>query len=343
MILNDKLFDKIDFEDLKSRIENAQNIIINAHKSPDGDAVGSTHALWNVLKNLGKNSTIILPDDFPNFLNWMNGTKECVFYNKQKDLAEQLIEKADLIFCLDYNDFSRTGDMKEILKKSSAFKIMIDHHPNPSQEFNILISDTNECATAQMIYQFIIKMNWEKFLDKSAAECVYCGIMTDTGSFRFASTSSRTHQIIAALIDKGVKNAEVHHLVFDNDSENRLRLLGYAISNKMKVLQELKTAYIVLSEEELTKFNYQPGDTEGMVNYGLSIQGIQMAAIFIEKGKLIKTSFRSKGTLPVNNFSGKYFNGGGHQNAAGGAIEDSLENAEKLFLEKLPEFIHENL
>lgn len=339
MILNEKLFKEIDIEALKSKILNAKNIIINAHKSPDGDAVGSTLGLWNILRELGKASTVILPDEFPGNLSWMNGADQVIFHNTNTEKANELIKQADLIFCLDYNDFSRTGEMKDILEKSTAFKVMVDHHPQPSTQFDILISDTSECATAQMVFQLTVKLGWEDKINQAAAECIYCGIMTDTGSFRFPSTSSRTHYIIASLIEKGVSNAYVHGHVFDNDSEDRLRLLGYAISSKMKVLPELKTAYFILSDEELKKYNFQPGYTEGFVNYGLSINGIQMAAIFIEKGKLIKTSFRSKGKLPVNEFSGNYFNGGGHMNAAGGAFEGSLEEAEKLFLEKLPTFI----
>lgn len=343
MILNENLFKDVNVEALKTKILNAQNIIINAHKSPDGDAVGSTLGLWNILNQLGKKATVILPDEFPANLGWMNGASQIVLFNSNTETAKELILQADLLFCLDYNDFSRTGDMKEILEKSSAYKVMIDHHPNPSNQFDILISDTSECATAQMIFQFAFKMGWENKINKEAAECLYCGIMTDTGSFRFPSTSSQTHLIIASLIEKGASNAFVHGNVFDNDSEDRLRLLGYAISSKMKVLHDLKTAYIVLTEEELKQFNFQPGYTEGFVNYGLSIGGIQMAAIFIEKGKLIKTSFRSKGNLPVNIFSGNYFNGGGHTNAAGGAFEGSLKEAENLFLEKLPTFILENI
>lgn len=339
MKLNENLFKGIDIEALNSKILNAKNIVINAHKSPDGDAVGSTLGWWNILKDIGKSATVILPDVFPSNLSWMEGAEKVIFYDSHIEQANELIQQADLIFCLDYNDFSRTGEMKSVLEGATGFKVMIDHHPNPSQQFDILISDTSECATAQMIFQVAAKLGWENKINKAAAECLYCGIMTDTGSFRFPSTSSRTHQIIASLIEKGVSNAYVHGNVFDNDSEDRLRLLGYAISSKMKVLPDLKTAYFTLTDEELKKYNFQPGYTEGFVNYGLAINGIQMAAIFIEKGKLIKTSFRSKGKLPVNEFSGKYFNGGGHMNAAGGAFEGSLEEAEKLFLEKLPEFI----
>lgn len=336
------LFQHIDIPALQKKILAAKSIILTAHKSPDGDAVGSTLGLWNTLTTAGIPATVILPDGFPSFLKWMNGADQVIFYDSQREKADQLISSADVLFTLDYNDFSRVGEMKTALLNSPAYKIMIDHHPDPSNETDILVSSTSECATAQMIYQFIVTMGWKNHLSKQAAECIYCGIMTDTGSFRFPSTNAKTHQIVSELLSVGMSNSYVHGQVFDNDSESRLRLVGFAISEKMKVMNDLKTAYFTLTQEELNRFNYQSGDTEGLVNYGLAIKGIQMSAIFIERGEQIKISFRSKGTLPVNQFSKKYFNGGGHMNAAGGAANCNLKDAETLFLEKLPEFIREN-
>jgi phosphoesterase RecJ-like protein len=285
---------------------------------------------------------VILPDTFPSFLKWMKGSEKIILFDSEKEKAEKMFSEADIIFCLDYNDFSRVGDMKPSLEKSNAFKIMIDHHLDPSKETDILISSTEECATAQMIFQFIATMGWQEKLSSKAAECIYCGIMTDTGSFRFPSTSAKTHQIVSELLNTGMSNTFVHNQVFDNDSENRLRLVGYAISEKMKVMPDLKTTYFILTQEELNRFNYQKGDTEGLVNYGLAIKGIMMSAIFIESGEVIKISFRSKGNIPVNEFSKKYFNGGGHKNAAGGSANCNVSEAESLFLKKLPEFIREN-
>lgn len=336
------LFRHLDIPALQKKIAEAKSIVITAHKSPDGDAVGSTLGLWNVLNDLGKKVNVILPDGFPSFLKWMNGSEKIILFDTEKEKAEKSFNEADIIFCLDYNDFSRVGDMKSSLQKSSAFKIMIDHHPEPSNETDVLISSTLECATAQMIYQFIVVMNWKDHLSIKGAECIYCGMMTDTGSFRFPSTTAKTHYIVSELMSMGMSNSFVHNQVFDNDSESRLRLVGYAISEKMKVMHKYKTAYFILTEEELKRFNYQSGDTEGLVNYGLAIKGIQMSAIFIERGDLIKISFRSKGSLPVNQFSKKYFNGGGHVNAAGGAANCNISEAESLFLEKLPQFISEH-
>jgi len=336
------LFSHLDITALKSKISEAKSIIITAHKSPDGDAVGSTLGLWNTLVDSGKIATVILPDGFPSNLKWMNGSDKIVLFDSEKEKAEKLFSEADIIFCLDYNDFSRTGEMKNILQKSAAFKIMIDHHPDPTNEVDILVSSIAECATAQMIYQFIDTMGWKNKLSVKGAECIYCGIMTDTGSFRFPSTTAKTHQIVSELLAIGMSNSYVHTQVFDNDSESRLRLTGFAISEKMKVLYDLKTTYFVLTQEELNRFNYQQGDTEGLVNYGLGVKGIKMSAIFIERGDQVKISFRSKGNVPVNQFSKKYFNGGGHMNAAGGSSNCNISETVSLFLEKLPEFIHEN-
>jgi phosphoesterase RecJ-like protein len=272
----------------------------------------------------------------------MNGTDKILLFDSDKEKAEKLFSEADIIFCLDYNDFSRTGEMKTILQNSSAYKIMIDHHPEPTNEVDILVSSVSECATAQMIYQFIHTMGWKNNLYSKGAECLYCGIMTDTGSFRFPSTSAKTHQIVSELLTTGMINSYVHSQVFDNDSESRLRLTGFAISEKMKVMHDLKTTYFVLTQEELNRFNYQSGDTEGLVNYGLGVKGIKMSAIFVERGDQVKISFRSKGNVPVNQFSKKYFNGGGHMNAAGGSSNCNISETVSLFLEKLPDFIREN-
>lgn len=333
------LFSKINLTELESKLKSSRSIVITAHKSPDGDAVGSTLALWNVLTKIGLNATVVLPDGFPAFLSWMNGADKIVLHDKETKKAEELILNADVLFSLDYNDFSRTGKMADALRKSEAFKVMIDHHPDPSNETNILVSSTAECATAQMVFQFIASMGWKKNINVKAAECIYCGMMTDTGSFRFSSTTAKTHFIVAELMAIGLDNTYVHNAVFDNDSETRLRLLGYALSEKMKILPELKASYFILTAQELKKFGYKTGDTEGLVNYGLAVKGVMMSAIFIEGEEQIKISFRSKGKVPVNEFSRSWFNGGGHTNAAGGSLNCNLKDAESLFLEKLPSFI----
>lgn len=339
---NTNKFPEFDTVLVRNKIEQAKQIIITAHKSPDGDAVGSSMALWNVLKEKGKNVSVVFPDHFPENLNWMNGTAASFYYDTDTTKVKELFKQADLVFCLDYNHFNRTGNLQDELKNSKAFKIMIDHHPDPSNETDVLISSTDECATAQMIYQFVELIGLKSFLTVAAAECIYCGLMTDTGSFRFSSVKEKTHRIVVDLMAIGLDHAKVHMAVFDNDSEDRLRLTGYAISEKLKVLHQYGAAYFLLTAEELKRFNYKDGNTEGLVNYGLAIKGIKMAAIFIERENQIKISFRSKGTLPVNKFSNSFFNGGGHTNAAGGSLKCNLLEAETLFLDKLPQFIKEN-
>jgi phosphoesterase RecJ-like protein len=337
------LFQHFSIPDLQEKMQKANSIVITSHKSPDGDAVGSSLGLWNCLQQAGIKSKVVLPDAFPKNLQWMNGSEKVIFFDSQKSEATSLIQNADILFSLDYNDFSRVGnELGELMRSSKSYKIMIDHHPDPTSETDILISSTAECATAQMIFQFIVAMGWKPFLNVKAAECIYCGIMTDSGSFRFSSTTPKTHAIVAELLSAGLSHVYVHSQVFDNDSESRLKLLGFTLSEKMRVLHEHKTTYFILTKNELQQFNYHAGDTEGFVNYGLAVEGIQMAAIIIERDDQIKFSFRSKGTVPVNLFSKSYFNGGGHTNAAGGSLKCNLNEAESLFLEKLPEFIKQH-
>lgn len=312
-------------KEIKTLISDATNIVITTHKSPDGDAIGSSLALYHFLIKLDKKVTVIVPDAFPVFLNWMENSGKILYYDKNTDQANTIIDEANIIFSLDYNALSRIGDLGETLGKSKAKKIVIDHHQNPQEFADHYIVDTNCCSTSQLIYEFIENYDRLDLLDKTIGECIYCGIMTDTGSFRFPSTTAKTHRIIAHLLEVDVEGSKIHEAVYDTYSANRLQLLGYALTEKMKVFPEINAAYISLSQEELKRFNFTKGDTEGLVNYPLSINGIKMAVLMTEKEKDVSMSFRSKGNFYVNELANKHFSGGGHIYAAGGRSLESLD------------------
>ncbi|WP_034920549.1 DHH family phosphoesterase [Gillisia sp. CAL575] len=328
--------------EITSDLSRANNIVIVPHKGPDGDAIGSSLGLYHFLKGKGHHVTVIAPNDYPDFLKWLPGQEDIMIYEKDYITCKPLISNADIIFTLDFNDLSRTGDMQDSLKEADATFIMIDHHPEPSTYAHHTYSDATMSSTCQMVYQFIEKLRAVKSITPEIATCLYTGIMTDTGSFRFRSTSSKTHRVIADLIDKGADNAKIHQQIYDTSSESRLKLLGVALQN-LRVNKELRTAYITLSQEELDQNNFRKGDTEGFVNYGLSLEGIIFAAIFIEHkvDGIIKISFRSKGSFNVNEFSRAHFQGGGHINAAGGKSDISLEDTIVKFNSVLPEYKEE--
>ena len=324
-------------EEMKQLIDKEKKIVITTHKNPDGDAIGSSLAFFHFLKNIKKNDVeVIVPDSFPYFLYWMTDADKVICYDKEKEQADKLFSDADLIFSLDYNALERVGDMAEAIKNASAIKIMIDHHQDTQGFANHYFVDTDCCSTAQLVYEFIEKLEETKNITKNVAECLYCGIMTDTGSFRYPSTTAKTHKIIAHLIDSGADNAKIHQAVFDNNTTDRLRLLGFALTNKMKVFAEKGFAYISLSQDELKQFNFKKGDTEGLVNYPLSIQGIKFSVLLTEKEKDISISFRSKDDVFVNEFAKTHFQGGGHFYAAGGksdlTMNETIKKLEKLMM-----------
>lgn len=317
-----------------------RNIVLVAHRNPDGDAIGSTLAMQHYLTKKGHTATTVLPNDVPEFLQWLPGVDTVYKYDKQNKQSKRSIDASEIIFVLDFNAFHRVGDdMQKALEAYQGTYIMIDHHQQPDPISEYIYSDTSICSTCQMVYQFIDMLGDKELIDAKIATCLYTGIMTDTGSFRFPSTTSETHKIIGELIDSGADNAKIHDNVFNTSSLSRLQLMGAALSN-LTVLPELHAAYITLSQEELNKYNYQKGDTEGLVNYGLSMKGIYFATIFIEDEEqgIIKISFRSKGTFSVNQFSRSHFNGGGHDNAAGGRSIKGLTETVEEFLEILPTY-----
>ncbi len=319
------------------------NIVLVAHKNPDGDAIGSTLAMQHYLNQKGHNARTVLPNDVPDFLHWLPGLETVLKYDKQNKQSKTVLDASEVMFVLDFNAFHRVGDDMQIaLESFLGTFIMIDHHQQPDLISEFIYSDTSICSTCQMVYHFIEMMGDLEFVNENVATCLYTGIMTDTGSFRFPSTTSTTHKVIGDLIERGADNAKIHDVVFNTSSYSRLQLTGVALTN-LKILPEYHTAYISLSQEELNRCNYKKGDTEGLVNYGLSVKGIYFAVIFIEdlEQKIIKISFRSKGKFSVNQFSRKHFNGGGHDNAAGGKTIISLSDSIKGFLEILKDYKNE--
>lgn len=330
------------FKELTKFLEKPRDIVIIGHRNPDGDAMGSTLGLKHYLDKKGHACTVLVPNEYPDFLHWLPGSETTFRFDWQNKQSQKAISNSEIIFLLDFNALHRVGnDMQNTLEKYPNDFVLIDHHQQPD-EFTYMYSDTEICSTCQMVYQFIEMNNDLALIDATIATCLYTGIMTDTGSFRFRSTTSKTHRIIADLIDKGAENDRIHNNVYDANSYNRLLLLGQALSN-MKMLENYKTAFITLTNEEKNRFDFQKGDTEGAVNYALSLKGIIFAAIFIEdvEQNLIKISFRSKGSFSVNQFARNHFEGGGHDNAAGGKSDLSLQETVEKFVTLLPQYASE--
>ncbi len=321
-----------DIQAIQQLLATPKKIAIIPHRSPDGDAMGSTLGLYHFLLKNNQHPVVISPNEFPEFLAWMPGSDAVKIFEKDKKNCTKILEEAELIFTLDFNALHRVGEMENVLNKLKAPFVMIDHHQSPDDYAAVTYSDTSFGSTCEMLYNFISFLGKKSDIDKTIGTCIYTGILTDSGSFRFPKTTGTTHRIIADLIDLGVENTEIPTLLFDNSSYGRLQLLGRALQN-MKILTDKKTAYTTLTQDELDTFDHIKGDTEGIVNYGLSIKGIVFTAIFIEnkEEKIIKISFRSQGDFDVNQFARSYFNGGGHRNAAGGKSEVSMEETVSKF------------
>ncbi|GAA4887111.1 bifunctional oligoribonuclease/PAP phosphatase NrnA [Flaviramulus aquimarinus] len=330
---------KEDITSIKQLLSTKKKIVIVPHKNPDGDAIGSSLGLYHYLLKGNHQVHVLVPNDYPAFLKWIPGNDTILKHDSQTKACNTLVKDADVIFTLDFNAFHRTGNMETVLTESSALKIMIDHHQAPDDYATYMFSDVSMSSTCEMVYHFIDMLGDSNLIDTDVATCLYVGIMTDTGSFRFRSTTSTTHQIIAKLIEKGADNTEIHNNIYDTNSYERLQLLGCALTN-LRALPESRAAYITLSQAELQKHNYKKGDTEGIVNYALSLDGIVLAAIFIEDKKegIIKISLRSKGDFSVNEMSRAHFQGGGHTNAAGGKSYLSLNKTVEKFISILPSY-----
>lgn len=314
------------YQQIVAEITAASHIIITSHKSPDGDSVGSSLGLLHFIEKLGKTATVCHPDPAPAFLNWLD-TSSCLVMTEQPEAVKQAFATADLVFCLDYNATNRIGpDMQTLLEASNAKKIMIDHHLNPEDFATFMVSETVASSTSELIVELIEQSGHAELLDSIIGTPLYLGILTDTGSFRFPSTSPRTHEVLAKLLKVGVAHHKVHEALSDNHTASKLRLQGFAISQKMEIMEDYGVAIISLSKEELAKYHYQKGDTDNLANQALSIQGMKAAIVFTERDGMMKISFRSKGEdNPVNVLAGEQFNGGGHAYAAGGMSELSAE------------------
>ena len=311
---------------LLSLLASPKKIAIIPHRNPDGDAMGSTLALYHFLLKLNHQPIVISPNEFPDFLAWLPSSEKVLIFEKDKVNTTEVLKSAELIFTLDFNALHRTGEMENVLAELKAPFIMIDHHQAPDDYALVMFSDTNYGSTCEMVFDFISVLNQRNQIDTTIATCIYTGIVTDSGSFKFPKTTAKTHRVVAELIDTGINNSEIHHLLFNNNSYESLQLLGKALQN-LKVLKPHKTSYISLTQEELDQFHFKKGDTEGIVNYGLSIKNVILTAIFIENKEegIIKISLRSTGDFDVNELARLHFNGGGHINAAGGKSLDSMK------------------
>ncbi|HXJ97331.1 MAG TPA: bifunctional oligoribonuclease/PAP phosphatase NrnA [Gelidibacter sp.] len=328
-----------DIKEIETLLSSPKQVVIVPHKNPDGDAMGSCLGLYHYLIKNNHHAKVIAPNDYPDFLKWLPGNADVIVYESDKNSAESLIENAEIIFTLDFNALHRAGDMETLLENSKAIKIMIDHHQQPHDYATYIYSDVAMSSTCEMVYDFIDLLGDAPTIDAAIATSLYAGILTDTGSFRFPSSTSKTHRVAANLIDKGANHSDIYNSIYDTNSYERLQLLGVALKN-LKVIPEYRTAYITLSQDELNAANFKKGDTEGFVNYGLSIKNIVFAAIFIEHKQegIIKISLRSEGEFSVNEFSRENFDGGGHTNAAGGKSDLSLIDTVEKFISILPRY-----
>lgn len=315
-----------------------EQIVLVAHENPDGDAVGSAVGLAEMLKNQGHETTVLVPNDFPRFLKWFSSKTEIIIYSKNKKEAKERLNNAGILFCVDFNEPKRAGHLEKKIIKFDKPKVLIDHHPNPSEFVDFMISEPGYSSTAELIFDVAGILDIKKYLNREAAEALYTGIMTDTGSFSYNTNNSNTFKVVAELITFGINTDEIQSKVYHNFSADRMRMLGHCLKNNMEVFSEYRSAVIYISKLELGKYEYQPGDTEGFVNYPLSINNIVFSALFIEQDGFVKASFRSKGTFPANEFSRSHFEGGGHRNAAGGESKLKLNETVEKFRKLLEQY-----
>jgi bifunctional oligoribonuclease and PAP phosphatase NrnA len=312
--------------------------VIIMHQKPDADAMGSSLGLYHFLRHLGHELAVISPTNWADWLKWMPGAGYVIDFEFSTEKALAVLEKAEWVFCLDFNTLARTRNMAARLRKIDATRILIDHHQQPEADwFDYGISDTGKSSTSEMVYDLIVDSGHAGLIDIDIAACLYAGVMSDTGSFRYPGASASVHRMVAALKDTGLNHTLIHEQLFDNFLENRLRFTGFVLQNRMEIFYEHNAALIAIPWKDLVRYEIKTGDTEGLVNYPLSIQGIRMAALIIDRDEEVKCSFRSKGDFDVNVFARKYFEGGGHVNAAGGRSTESLEATVGRFVEALKE------
>ncbi|HLD53861.1 MAG TPA: bifunctional oligoribonuclease/PAP phosphatase NrnA [Sediminibacterium sp.] len=316
-----------------------KQIVITMHQKPDGDAMGSTLGLYHFLHNRGHQVTVISPTNWADFLEWLPGIERVINFEGYREKCLGILDKADILFCLDFNIFHRTKHLAPFLASAKAVKVLIDHHEQPDEpNFDYGISDTGKSSTCEMVYDFIVEAGGREELTKDIATCLYTGTMTDTGSFRFPSTKASVHRMVAELKETGFDHSQVHNHIYDNFLESRLRFIGFALLNRMEVLYEYNTAIMYIHQADLQKYHIKTGDTEGLVNYLLTIKGIRFGAIVIDRTEERKWSFRSKGGFDVNQFARNHFEGGGHANASGGRSSDSVEKTVEHFKQVIQEY-----
>ena len=334
-----QLLSEQDLSAISSLLASPRKIAITTHHKPDADALGSSLALAIYLRKKGHTAHVVTPSDYPSFLDWMPAEASVMAYDSDKpsDHLKALFLDADVVFCLDFNSLNRINDLGDWVKQSPAVTIMIDHHLQPDDFADYKIWDTRAAATAELIFDFITLLGDHELIDLPIAECLYAGLVTDTGSFRHPSTNRTVHLIVADLLRIGVNPSRIHKLVYDNNHLNRLRFLGFVLKDKLQVLPDFHTAYIAITKEEIQEYRVDTGDTEGIVNYALSIRGMVMGIVIIDRKDQVKMSFRSVGDFDVNTFARKYFQGGGHKNAAGGKSELSLEATVDRVLQSIEE------
>lgn len=329
-------------EAFKELLSTPKKIVITTHHKPDADALGSSLGLAGYLKKKNHQVHVITPTDYPDFLSWMRGNDEVIIYNEGNEaLSEKLVGEADMVFCLDFSSLNRINELGEVVRNSSAIKVLIDHHLDPEDFAEFKHWSVEAAATAQLIYTLICDLDETDLIDSFIAEALYAGIMTDTGNFKHNNTSKEVFLICAELIGKGAETSKISKLIYDTNSLDRVKFLGYALHEKLVVKMDYATAYFAITADELKQFNSKTGDTEGLVNYALSIKGIKLAALIIDRTEAVKMSFRSIGDFSVNEFARKYFEGGGHRNAAGGKSDMSLVETVKKFEELLEEYKEE--
>lgn len=320
------------------QLKQPRRVVITMHQKPDADAMGSALGLFHFLKQLGHSITVISPTNWARWLNWMEGTADVLDYELNRQEANEILDKAEWLFCLDYNHFNRTKTMAQKLAGLDCVKILVDHHREPDEvSFQYGVSNVGKSSTCEMIYDFIVNSGHRDKINAFVAECLYAGVVADTGSFRFSSTHAGVHHMVAALKETGLDHTKVHEALYDNFLENRLRFLGHVLLNRMEIDYQLNTALIYISKMELLKYEIKTGDTEGLVNYPLSIQGIKLVGCVIDRDEERKWSFRSKGQFDCNTFARTYFSGGGHYNAAGGHDAASLQETVQKFKKAIQE------
>lgn len=331
-------FNNETIKQLKAVLENNnENIVLVPHVNADGDATGSVFGLWNALTNKGLSVKVVSPNSYATCYNWMNGHQGTIVFSKKEKEATEILDAATTLICCDFNHPSRAGNMEKPVENFAGTKVMIDHHPNPSDFCDITISDPSRSSTAELVFALLEELNYMEYVDQNVASSLFAGIMTDTGSFNYNVSDPATFETVSKLLGYGINQDEIHSYIYDNFSANRMRLLGHCLEH-MKVFPEYHAAYMFISKKDKKQFHFQKGDSEGFVNYPLSIKGISFSAFFTENDDHIKVSFRSKGTFPVNLFSEENYNGGGHLNAAGGEVYISFEDAMIKFEELLPKY-----